>query len=907
MSYQAITRRALGAALSDWTLQDGGTWCMVTPQQAELREQGWKLHVSATVASAPSVLAGAAAVLGASPCAFKFAVSPRVTAELTAVRASRAQSGKFLTVYPADDEQLRELAERLHRATAGLAGPAIRSDRRYRPGSLVHYRYGGFARPRELDDEGFYTGLLRAPDGSSVPDLRNPWFSPPSWAEPPFPAPARTTRRPGDPVLLAGRYEVREAIRHANRGGVYRARDRHSDTDVLLKEARPHIGASPDGTDARDLLRYEAAVLARLGPAGLTPRPHEVFEAGGHLFLAEELIEGVSLHRWSADRAEEHGGLMPVVELRRLARSLTALLARVHAAGYVLRDLKPTNVMITPAGRPVLIDPECALAADATAHAAGTRGFTDPAHLDDIRALAPDGTPRRIPAPGPAADCFSLGATLLHAASGINPVLAPDSAPARPAGERIAAMVAAARPGCPALDDLAPLVLGLTADGPARWTLPRAAAYLAAPAAVPRTTAGTPPDPGTTAAAARLLRDGLDHLADTLDPAGEHLWPPPRSLPPGDPCNVQLGAAGVLAVLDRAARAGAGPAGAGPAVEAALVTGARWLARQLDRPGRILPGLYFGRSGTAWALYDAAVTLDEPALAARARDYALGIPLDWHNPDVCHGLAGAGLAQLHLWRRTGDPRFAERAGRCADGVLARTAEPGGVDWPLGPGHRRDLAGCTSYGFGHGVAGVGAFLLAAGTALQRPELVEIAAAGGHALCALAERRGGAAVWPKGPGRTERTGLDFWCNGASGIGTFLVPLWQVTGEPVFREHAELAARAVRLDRWRLGPSACHGVAGNAHLLLDLAEATGEERYRAWAGEAVTCLAVRAARREGRLLVPDETLREVHASYQVGLAGVLDLLLRLVHGGGRSWLPGTTGPPAAASPLPGPEGRR
>ncbi len=78
-----------------------------------------------------------------------------------------------------------------------------------------------------------------------------------------------------------------------------------------------------------------------------------------------------------------------------------------------------------------------------------------------------------------------------------------------------------------------------------------------------------------------------------------------------------------------------------------------------------------------------------------------------------------------------------------------------------------------------------------------------------------------------------------------------------------------------------------------MLDLAEITGERRYRDWAAESATCLWVRAARRDGLLLVPDETLREVHASYQIGLAGVLDFLLRLSHGGGRSWLPDTDEP--------------
>ncbi|MBB4889276.1 class IV lanthionine synthetase LanL [Streptomyces netropsis] len=879
MSYQAIALRVLGeCSATGWTLRDGETWCMVTPPRHVPRQQGWKLHLSATPASAARVLESATRILVAHECAFKFAVSPRVTAELTSVRAPRAQSGKFLTVYPLDDDQLRVLTGQLHEATLGLAGPAILSDRRYRPDSLVHYRYGCFARPRELSDEGLYEGRLQAPDGTFVADERNPWFSPPPWARPPFEPPVRTAagRRRGAPVLIAGRYLVREAVRHSNRGGVYRAYDRRTGADVLLKEARPHIGATSDGKDARYWLRYEADVLEQLAPLRITPAVRDVFESAGHVFLVEDLIDGKSLQRWTTDGiARDDHGLIPVTALWKLARELTHMIGRMHAAGFVVRDLKPGNIVMTPHDTPVLVDMECAVRADERAHVVGTHGFTAPEYLGGPD--RDDDTPP--PAPGPEVDCYSLGATLLYAATGIIPLLADDSPPRRTAGDRLAEIVDTAAPAAPALRALAPLVIGLTADGPARWPLEKAAAFLRATPAEAPVSAGPAPARG---ALDRLLADGLAHLAATAEPDAEHLWPPSRSAPHCDPCNVQLGAAGVLAVLDRAVRSGETTA------EPVLWTAAQWLDRRLTSPSRILPGLYFGRSGTVWALHDAARTLSDPGMADRAVEYALRIPLDWHNPDICHGLAGAGLAQLHLWRATGDPRFADRASECADGLVRlTTGAEHGVDWPVGPEHRRELAGSALYGFGHGVAGNAAFLLAAGRDLGRPELLDIATGAGHALCAVAEPRGDAAVWPKGPGRTERTDLNFWCHGASGIGTFLVRLWTVTGDARFREYADRAARAVYRDRCRIGPSTCHGAAGNAELLLDLADATGEEHYRTWATEIATCLYARAVRRDGRLLVPDDTLRDVSAGYNVGSAGVLDFLLRLTHGGNRSWL--------------------
>ncbi|MFJ9821726.1 class IV lanthionine synthetase LanL [Streptomyces sp. NPDC101151] len=851
-------------------MRDGETWCMVTPPHHTRRDQGWKLHLSATRPSSAQVLEHAARVLVAHGCAFKFAVSPRITADLNSVRAPRAQSGKFLTAYPGDDDQLRTLAELLHEATRGLTGPTILSDRRYRPDSLVHYRYGSFASTRRLNDEGLYEGRLRAPDGTFVADERNPWFSPPTWAPLPFepPASAASGRRRGDRVLLAGRYRVEEAIRHSNRGGVYRAHDRRTGDDVLVKEARPHVGADACGRDARHWLRHEGDVLERLAPLGITPAVREVFEAAGHVFLVQDLIPGTNLARWCAERLARDGGPIPTPVAWRVARELTRLIGATHAAGLVLRDFKPGNVMMTPDDMPVLVDMECAIRFGEDAPVVGTHGFTAPEYLDH-------GDAKPAPAPGPEVDCYSLGATLLHVACGIIPQLAADSPAHRGAGERIGALVDTAVPTSPALRALAPLVLGLTADLPSRWTIEEAAAFLRRePGASASVTAG----PALTHdALQRLIRDGLAHLAATINPVDEHLWPRPRSAPPGDPCSVQLGAAGVLSVLDRAVRHGEHTAGP------TLRTTARWLDERLAEPDRILPGLYFGRSGTVWALHDAALTLRDDELADSARRYALRIPLDGTNPDICHGLAGAGLAQLHLWHTTSDPRFAERASHCADqllhltsGVAARAAH-----------HQSGPFGSAPYGFGHGTAGNAAFLLAAGRALDRPDLVDVATRAGHALCAVARTNDDAADWPKEPGQTERTDLNFWCHGASGIGTFLIRLWRATGERRFREYAERAAHAAYRDRARLGPSTCHGTAGNAELLLDVADATGEDRYREWAAQIAACLHARTTLRDGRLLVPDDTLREVSAAYNVGLAGVLDFLLRLKHGGNRSWL--------------------
>lgn len=244
-------------------------------------------------------------------------------------------------------------------ATAGLPGPAILSDRPYRKGGLVHYRYGGFHGVRVLGNDGSFDVRLRAPDGTLVDDHRKAWFSPPPWAELPFPGgPGRpATAQSAKPVLLADRFVVREAIRHSARGGVYRALDQRTGAEVIVKQARAHVAVNVTGEDARACLRREAANLTAL--TGLCTELVDLFEEDGHAFLVQSLVPGQALASWVTDRRAEPG-FIPVPQVLALAEKLRALLDEVHRRGVVYQDFTPNNIMVTPEDRLVLIDAEWA-------------------------------------------------------------------------------------------------------------------------------------------------------------------------------------------------------------------------------------------------------------------------------------------------------------------------------------------------------------------------------------------------------------------------------------------------------------------------------------------------------------------------------------------------------------------
>lgn len=869
---QALQSRPDGES---WQIGQDGFWCRITPCDHTLRPQGWKLHVSGTMPGAHAVLSRCVPVLLDAGCAFKFAAELSDVYLLNSGHAPRWGAGKFLTVYPACDAVAVSVAEALHAATMGLAGPAILSDRPYKPSSLVHYRYGSFVDQRVLSYDGMYRDIIRGPGGQPCTDRREARFAPPDWASSPFASVPKSVRRKGSTVLLGDRFMVREAIRHANKGGVYWAHDTESNQEVVIKEARPHVAVASDGTDVRDVLRAEARVLKALAPRGLSPAAIVLFEQNEHVFLVQERMQGVTLRQWVLNRLREVGSVALPQDGLRIAQQLAELLRAVHDAGIVVRDFNPNNVMVLDDGDLRLIDFELSawLGEDSgdLVVAGGTPYYSAP---EQLAGATPD---RR-------ADAFSLGATILFAMTAADPQLPADDPVGRPLRDRAGDWLRTGS-GRVIPAPIRTLIIALMDDEPGRRPdADQARELLAEPVAIGhKTSTGGKPEPVsplTETQWSEAVTGIVDHLVATMTPDDEErLWPVAGHAPANDPCNLQHGAAGVLGVLvryfdtDHSDR-----------IATALATTAEWIERRLDRDSFRPPGLYFGQAGIAWALCDAARALGDSGLADRATQMALRLPTEWPNPDITHGTAGIGLTSLHFWQHTGDERFAQRAARSAEALLASAmAEPRGLSWQTPENFDSLFAGDSFYGFAHGTAGIGYFLLAASR--LRPDCLAVAEKAADALYDTAITTGVGARWTEGK-FPDDTPMHYWCSGSAGVGTFLLRQYEVTGDERARTVAEMAAQASVEFSWPGPVGQCHGLAGNAEFLLDMAKILGEPRYQQRAGELARTIYARRFYRQQRAVFPDDE-GTVSAEWASGLSGLLAFLLRLRYGGARLWM--------------------
>ncbi len=217
-----------------------------------------------------------------------------------------------------------------------------------------------------------------------------------------------------------GPYRLVLEVGRGGQGSVWLAEDTRIARRVALKIFESGMVSS----DRRMRMRREAEVIARLDHPGICAI-HEAVVEGEMPYIAMRYVEGAVLAR-ALDGARLDGLREPLpwiprdrAELERVLRFFERAARALHAAheaGIVHRDVKPANLMVTPAGEPVILD--FGLARDETAELQritqsgetfGTPGYTSPEQL-----RGSDELDRRT-------DVWSLGVTLYEALTGERP------------------------------------------------------------------------------------------------------------------------------------------------------------------------------------------------------------------------------------------------------------------------------------------------------------------------------------------------------------------------------------------------------------------------------------------------------------------------------------------------------
>lgn len=208
--------------------------------------------------------------------------------------------------------------------------------------------------------------------------------------------------------LVAEHYRLVEQIGSGGTGVVWRAVDERLQRSVAIKQI--HIKPSLPEAE-RDVLRQRAIREARNAARFQHPNAIVVFditEHGGDPCLVMEYLKSRSLAM-----VLSANGPLPLTQVARIGTQVASALIAAHQAGIVHRDVKPGNVLLDEHGTVKITD-------FGISRAAGDVTLTETGLISGTAAyLAPEVA--RGSDPTPAADVFSLGATLFHALEGEPP------------------------------------------------------------------------------------------------------------------------------------------------------------------------------------------------------------------------------------------------------------------------------------------------------------------------------------------------------------------------------------------------------------------------------------------------------------------------------------------------------
>ncbi|WP_406491468.1 hypothetical protein OHB06_08040 [Streptomyces sp. NBC_01604] len=118
---------------ASWTREELGDWVVCRPVDTALPPQGWKIHVSACLDNAQTILDAVWDYCVPRRIAFKFLPAKETLFLANAEYAHRGSSGKFVTVYPEDEARCELVLGELGTVLEGLPGPYILSDLRWGP------------------------------------------------------------------------------------------------------------------------------------------------------------------------------------------------------------------------------------------------------------------------------------------------------------------------------------------------------------------------------------------------------------------------------------------------------------------------------------------------------------------------------------------------------------------------------------------------------------------------------------------------------------------------------------------------------------------------------------------------------------------------------------------------------
>lgn len=205
--------------------------------------------------------------------------------------------------------------------------------------------------------------------------------------------------------LINEQYRVIRKIGQGGMNKIFLVEDLHGEGNFAMKVTKDPAEIQMNAPEAYNKFLKEITILTTIRHP-ILPKIKDYFAFGDKYYIIEEFIEGESL--------EEHinNNLPSAVDVVRWSLVLCNVLETLHSNSIIFRDLKPANIMLTGDGQVKLID------FDISRHykegqlvdtmLLGTPGYAAPETYGKAQSDA-------------RSDIYSLGATMHHLLTGIDP------------------------------------------------------------------------------------------------------------------------------------------------------------------------------------------------------------------------------------------------------------------------------------------------------------------------------------------------------------------------------------------------------------------------------------------------------------------------------------------------------
>jgi serine/threonine-protein kinase len=203
-----------------------------------------------------------------------------------------------------------------------------------------------------------------------------------------------------------GKYDVEGVLGKGAMGIVYKARDPHIERTVAIKTVRKDVLDAELAAQFMARFRNEARAAGRLHHPNIVAI-YEYGEDDSVAYIAMEYVDGAGLREYL-----NRGAQFTLGQISAIVAQLLDALAFAHAQGVVHRDVKPANLILTPAGTLKVADFGIAridaTTLTLTGMVMGTPSYMSP---EQCRGLPTDAR----------ADLFSVGVVLYELLTGMRP------------------------------------------------------------------------------------------------------------------------------------------------------------------------------------------------------------------------------------------------------------------------------------------------------------------------------------------------------------------------------------------------------------------------------------------------------------------------------------------------------